>query len=413
LVRIQVVLYSNPSDYDNGEFAVKLAQRVSRIKPSPTLAITAKAAALRAEGKDIIGFGAGEPDFNTPDHVKQAAIDAINNNFTRYTAVDGTLSLRQAVADKFKRDNQIEYSPQQILVSCGAKHGLYNLTQAFLSPGDEAIIPAPYWVSYPDMVRLADGAPVFVRCDIDQGFKMTPEQLDSAITARTRLLFLNSPSNPTGATYSKEELQALGEVLKQHPNVLIASDDIYEHIQLGDEPFCNILMACPDLYERTVVFNGVSKAYAMTGWRIGYAAGPASVIKAMKDIQSQSTSNPTSISQVAAEVALRGDQSFIDTMNTAFRERHAVIVNGLNAMPGVKCLPAQAAFYAFAEITGAMAACGFHDDVAFGEYLLNDAGVAVVPGSAFGMPGYMRLSFATSMALIEAGLVRIAKALRA
>ena len=414
MVRIRVVLYSNPRDYDNGEFAVKLAQRVSRIKPSPTLAITAKAAALRAEGKDIIGFGAGEPDFNTPDHIKQAAIDAINDNFTRYTAVDGTLSLRQAVADKFKRDNQTEYSPQQILVSCGAKHGLYNLTQAFLGPGDEAIIPAPYWVSYPDMVRLADGAPVFVRCDIGQGFKMTPEQLDSAITEKTRLLFLNSPSNPTGAAYSREELQALGDVLRRHPGVLIASDDIYEHIQLSDQPFCNILMACPDLYERTVVFNGVSKGYAMTGWRIGYAAGPASVIKAMKDIQSQSTSNPTSISQVAAEAALRGDQSFIDTMNAAFRERHTVIVDGLNAIPGVKCLPAQAAFYAFAEVSEVINRLpGIQNDVAFGEYLLNDAGVAVVPGSAFGMQGYMRLSFATSMELIKAGLARITKALSA
>lgn len=390
---------------------MKLAQRVSRIKPSPTLAITAKAAALRAEGKDIIGFGAGEPDFNTPDHIKQAAIDAINADFTRYTAVEGTLSLRQAVAEKFKRDNQLDYSPQQILISCGAKHGLYNLTQAFLSPGDEAIIPAPYWVSYPDMVRLSDGAPVFVRCDIDQGFKMTPEQLDSAITPKTRLLFLNSPSNPTGATYSREELKELGAVLRQHPGVLIASDDIYEHIQLGDEPFCNILMACPDLYERTVVFNGVSKSYAMTGWRIGYAAGPVSVIKAMKDIQSQSTSNPTSIAQSAAEAALRGDQSFIDTMNEAFRERHRVIVDALNAIPGVNCLPAQAAFYVFAEISEAMAGRGFHDDVAFGEYLLNDAGVAVVPGSAFGMPGYMRLSFATSLDLIKAGVARIAKAL--
>ncbi len=391
---------------------MKLAQRVSRIKPSPTLAITAKAAALRAEGKNIIGFGAGEPDFNTPDHIKKAAIEAIHDNQTRYTAVAGIVSLREAVSDKLLRDNGISYSAEQILVSTGAKQGLYNLTQAVLGKGDEAIIPAPYWVSYPDMVRLADADPVYIKCDIDQGFKMSAEQLEAAITPRTRLLFLNSPSNPSGATYTEAELQALGSVLKKHPGILIASDDIYEHIQLSDQGFCNILMACPELAERTLLFNGVSKAYAMTGWRIGYAAGPLPVITAMKNIQSQSTSNPTSIAQVAAEAALRGDQTCIQTMNKAFRQRHQVVVDRLNAMPGVRCLQADGAFYAFAEVSEVIDGMpDIVDDIALGEYLLNEAGVAIVPGTAFGMPGYMRLSFATSMELIREGLDRIESAL--
>ncbi len=390
---------------------MQLSQRVRRIKPSPTLAITARAARLRAEGRDIIGFGAGEPDFDTPDFIKEAAIQAIRDGFTKYTAVAGTLELRRAVCDKFRRDNGLEYDPEQILVSVGGKQSFYNLAQALLDPGDEVIVPAPYWVSYPDMVRLADGVPVIVEAGIEQGFKITPEQLAEAITPRTRLLVLNSPSNPTGATYSRDELAALGEVLAAHPRVLVASDDIYEHIRLGETPFCNILMACPGLYERVIVLNGVSKAYAMTGWRIGYAAGPRALIDAMKKIQSQSTSNPTSIAQVAAQAALEGDQACIEAMNTAFRERHRFVVEALNALPGVECLPSQGAFYAFPRMTDAMTALGMADDVAFGEHLIETVGVALVPGSAFGAPGHMRLSFATSMENLQEGLARLARLL--
>ena len=391
---------------------MKLSDRVQRIKPSPTLAVTARAAQLRAEGKDIIGFGAGEPDFDTPESVKQAAIAAINAGFTKYTAVDGTAELKQAIIDKFARDNSLNYTTKQILVSVGGKQSFYNLAQALLNEGDEVIIPAPYWVSYPDMVLLADATPVIVPCDIDQGFKMTPGQLAAAITANTRLVVLNSPSNPTGAMYSQAELQALGEVLSHHPDIVIATDDIYEHILLGDKPFCNILMACPELGKRTIVLNGVSKAYSMTGWRIGYAAGPVPLITAMKDIQSQSTSNPTSISQVAAQAALEGDQGFIETMNVAFRERHSFIVDSLNALPGVECLPSDGAFYAFPKMQDAIGALpGVENDVEFGEYLINEAGVALVPGSAFGAPGYMRLSFATSMEKLQEGMTRIRKVL--
>ncbi len=390
-----------------GPKTVQLSQRVQRIQPSPTLAITARAARLRAEGKDVIGFGAGEPDFDTPDFVKEAAIRAIRDGFTKYTAVAGTAELRQAVCEKFRRDNGLEYDPEQVLVSVGGKQSFYNLAQALLDPGDEVVIPAPYWVSYPDMVLLADGVPVIVSAGIEQGFKITPEQLEAAITPRTRLLVLNSPSNPTGATYGRAELAALGEVLRRHPRVLVTSDDIYEHIRLGEQPFCNILMACPDLYERTIVLNGVSKAYAMTGWRIGYAAGPRELIDAMKKIQSQSTSNPTSIAQVAAQAALEGDQSCIETMNAAFRERHRFVVEALNALPGVRCLPSQGAFYAFPHMAQAMESLGLKDDVAFGEHLIEKIGIALVPGSAFGAPGYMRLSFATSMQNLQEGLGRL------
>lgn len=391
---------------------MELSQRVQRIKPSPTLAVTARAAQLRAEGKDIIGFGAGEPDFDTPEHIKQAAIEAIRAGFTKYTPVAGIPKLRQAVADKFWRDNRLEYKPNQVLVSVGGKQSFYNLTQALLNAGDEVIIPAPYWVSYPDMVLLADGIPVFIDSGIDQGFKITPGQLERAITRRTRLVVINSPSNPTGATYSRAELVALGEVLLRHSHVIVASDDIYEHIRLDKgEPFCNILMACPDLYDRAIVLNGVSKSYSMTGWRIGYAAGPVELIQAMENIQSQSTSNPTSISQVAAEAALNGDQSFIDTMNQAFRERRDYVVSALDAMPGVHCLSTPGAFYAFPQMQEAINRLDLKDDVAFGEYLLNEAGVALVPGSAFGAPGYMRLSFATSLDNLRKGLPRIAAAL--
>ncbi len=397
---------------------MKLATRVQAIKPSPTLAVTALAAALKAQGKDIIGLGAGEPDFDTPDHIKAAAIAAIQNGFTKYTAVDGTPGLKQAIIAKFKRDNGLEYGPKQILVSCGGKQSFFNLAQAFINPGDEVIIPAPYWVSYPDIVLLAEGKPVIIEAGIDQGYKITAAQLRAAITPKTRLLVINSPSNPSGAIYSAEELASLGAVLRDHPQILIASDDMYEHILLDGAPFKNILNVCPDLYERTMVLNGVSKAYAMTGWRIGYAAGPQEIITAMCNIQSQSTSNPTSISQVAAEAALNGDQACIQPMLSAFRERHRFVVEALNVIPGVRCLPAGGAFYAFADVKGAIASLHQKQvireasDVALSSYLLEQGGVAVVPGSAFGLEGYLRLSFATSLQNLQQALARIAKALK-
>ena len=389
---------------------IKLSDRVQRIKPSPTLTITAHANALKAAGKDVIGLGAGEPDFDTPDHIKQAAARAMDAGMTKYTAVDGTAELKQAVINKFKNENGFDYAPSQVLVSCGGKQSFYNLCQALLDAGDEVVIPAPYWVSYPDMVLLADATPVYIETDIDQQFKMTPAQLEAALSPRTRLIVINSPSNPSGMAYSKAELAALGEVLRQHPDVLIASDDMYEHILWADEPFSNILNACPDLYERTIVLNGVSKAYSMTGWRIGYAAGPASLIKAMKNIQSQSTSNPASISQAAAQAALEGDQGCITEMLQAFKARHDRVVVGLNAIEGILCLPGNGTFYAFPDVHGLIARiAGVNDDVELAEYILDQADVALVPGSAFGCPGYMRLSFATSMENLEEALQRLSR----
>ncbi len=394
-----------------------LSSRVQSIKPSPTLAVTARAARLRAAGRDIVGLGAGEPDFDTPQHIKDAAVAAIARGFTKYTAVGGTASLKQAVVDKFRRENGLEYAAAQVLVSCGGKQSFFNLVQALIDPDDEVIIPAPYWVSYPDIVLLAGGRPVFIQAGIAQGFRITPEQLEAAITPRTRLFVLNSPGNPSGAVYSHDELAALGEVLRRHPQVLIASDDMYEHIRLQDAPFCNILNACPDLYPRTVVLNGVSKAYAMTGWRIGYCAGPVELITAMENVQSQSTSNPTSISQVAAEAALNGDPSCIEPMVRAFRERHEFVVNELNEMHGIDCLYAGGAFYAFPDASCAIWRLHEHgkiaeaNDVALSEYLLETAGVAVVPGSAFGSEGYIRLSFATSMDQLRTAMQRLHEAL--
>lgn len=386
---------------------ISLSKRVQTVKPSPTLAVTARAKALRDEGKDIIGLGAGEPDFDTPEHIKEAAIKAIRDGDTKYTAVDGTTELKNAIIAKFSNDNGLDYAPNQILVSVGGKQSFYNLAQALLNAGDEVIIPAPYWVSYPDMVLLAEGVPVIVEAGIDQGFKITPEQLDTAITDKTRLLVLNSPSNPSGVSYNKDELAALGEVLLRHPHVLVATDDMYEHILWTDEPFCNIVMACPDLYDRTIVLNGVSKAYSMTGWRIGYAGGPAPLMAAMKKIQSQSTSNPCSIAQAAAHAALAGDQSCITTMVTAFKSRHDYLLEALNSLPGVKCLPSDGTFYAFPDMSEAQQALGCADDVALAELFLNDAGVALVPGSAFGSPGHMRLSYATSMEMLQSAIQRI------
>ena len=398
---------------------LELSQRVQAIKPSPTLAVTALAAQLKAQGKDIIGLGAGEPDFDTPQHIKDAAIAAINAGFTKYTAVDGTPGLKQAIIAKLKRDNGLDYGPKQVLVSCGGKQSFFNLVQAFVNPGDEVIIPSPYWVSYPDIVILADGKPVIVEAGIEQGFKITPQQLESAITPKTRMVVLNSPSNPTGAVYTFDELVSLGNVLRAHPHVLIASDDMYEHIMLNvRQPFVNILNACPDLYTRTMVLNGVSKAYAMTGWRIGYAAGPAFIIEAMSKVQSQSTSNPTSISQVAAEMALNGDQACIKPMLSAFRERHQFVVEKLNQVPGLSCLPSGGAFYAFPDARKAIKSLHAKNvikaptDIALGNYLLESVGVAVVPGSAFGAEGYFRISFATSMENLQKALDRIHQALQ-
>jgi aspartate aminotransferase len=395
----------------------ELSRRVSAIKPSPTLTVTARAAKLKAEGKDVIGLGAGEPDFDTPDHIKAAAIEAIRQGFTKYTPVGGTAGLKAAVVKKFGRDNGLDYRPSQILVSCGGKHSFYNLAQAFLNSGDEVIIPAPYWVSYPDMVLLAEGKPVFIETGLEQGFRIAPAQLEAALTPKTKMVVINSPSNPTGAVYRREELSALGEVLRAHPDVLIVSDDMYEHILLEDRPFTNILNACPDFYDRTMVLNGVSKAYSMTGWRIGYAGGPEHIIAAMESIQSQSTSNPTSISQVAAEAALNGDQGCIRPMVDAFRERHRYAVDRLNAMPGVRCLDSGGAFYAFPDFGDAIARLHKRGklpaatDLALSEYLLEMAGVAVVPGSAFGAEGYLRLSFATSLDNLRQALDRIGRAL--
>ncbi|WP_028487491.1 pyridoxal phosphate-dependent aminotransferase [Thiothrix lacustris] len=387
---------------------IQLSQRVGRVKPSPTLAITALAAQLKASGRDIIGLGAGEPDFDTPDYIKQAGIEAIQKGETRYTAVDGTPALKQAIIRKFKRDNGLDFTPKQILVSCGGKQSFYNLCQALLDAGDEVIIPAPYWVSYPDMVLLADGVPVIVAAGQAEHFKLSPAKLEAAITSKTRLFVINSPSNPTGVAYTLEELVALGEVLRRYPQVLIATDDMYEHVLFEGRKFVNILDACPDLYERTIVLNGVSKAYSMTGWRIGYAGGPEKLIQAMNIIQSQSTSNPTSISQYAAAIALDGDQSFIQTMVSAFEQRHAFVLDAFNAMEGVECLPADGTFYSFPNVEGMIKRLGLENDAALASYLLDKTGVAVVPGSAFGLEGHIRISFATSMANLENALGRIA-----
>ena len=395
---------------------MELSKRVQAIKPSPTLAVTARAAKLKAEGKDIIGLGAGEPDFDTPQHIKDAAVEAIGKGFTKYTAVGGTPSLKQAIVAKLKRDNGLDYTAKQVLVSCGGKQSFFNLTLALINAGDEVVIPAPYWVSYPDIVLIAEGRPVIVQTGIEQSFKMSAEQLAGAITPRTKMVVINSPSNPTGAVYSLKELQALGAVLRKHPEILIATDDMYEHIALRDEKFVNILNACPDLYARTMVLNGVSKAYAMTGWRIGYAAGPEHIITAMENVQSQSTSNPTSISQVAAEAALNGDQGCIKPMLEAFRERHLFVVDALNEIPGVNCIQSEGAFYAFPDVRPVIA--NLHQrglikdatDVALSEYLLERVGVAVVPGSAFGSEGYVRLSFATSMDNLRQAIARMSTA---
>lgn len=394
-----------------------LSQRVQSIKESPTLAITAKAAKYKAEGRPIIGLAAGEPDFDTPQHIKDAAKAAIDAGYTKYTPVSGIPALKKAIVNKFKNENGFDYQLNEVIVGVGGKQTIFNLCLAILNKGDEVIVPAPYWVSYADIAMVAEAKPVIIECGIEQGFKLLPAQLEAAITPKTKLVMFNSPSNPTGAVYSLEELKALGEVLLKHPHVLIATDDMYEHVNLTGEKFHNILNAAPGLKDRCIVLNGVSKAYSMTGWRIGYAAGPAYIIKAMEILQSQSTSNPTSISQYAAEAALSGDQTCIEPMVKAFKERHIYVVNRFNAMPGLSCLMAGGAFYAFPDARDAIQ--NLYDagkitdttDMALAEYLLEKFDVAVVPGSAFGAEGYFRISFATSMANLREALDRIEKAL--
>jgi len=401
----------------NPSTQLTLSKRVLSIKESPTLAITAKAGKYKAEGRPIIGLAAGEPDFDTPQHIKDAAKAAIDAGFTKYTPVTGIPGLKKAIVEKFKKDNNLDYTINEVIVGVGGKQTIFNLCLAVLDEGDEVIVPAPYWVSYADIALVAEATPVIIECGIEQGFKLLPAQLEVAITPQTKLVMFNSPSNPTGATYNLEELKALGEVLLKYPHVLVATDDMYEHVNLSGEKFYNILNATPALKDRCIVLNGVSKAYSMTGWRIGYAAGPAYIINAMGILQSQSTSNPTSISQVAAQAALEGPQECIIPMVDAFKERHAYVVERFNTMPGISCLKAGGAFYAFPDARIAIntlyqaGKISEATDMAFAEYLLEKFDVAVVPGSAFGAEGYFRISFATSMDNLVNALDRIEKAL--
>ncbi|SHE21903.1 Aspartate aminotransferase [Bathymodiolus brooksi thiotrophic gill symbiont] len=386
-----------------------LSRRVIKVKPSATLAVTAKANELKAQGIQIVPMGSGEPDFDTPKNIQEAAINAIKGGQTRYTAVDGTPELKNVIINKFKQDNDLSYTATEVMVSSGGKQVFYNLCQAVLDTGDEVIIPSPYWVSYPDMVILANATPVIVKTGLEQDFKITPEQLEANITNKTKLFVINSPSNPTGAVYSKAELQALATVLKKHPQVLIITDDIYEHVRWGNDDFVNIIMADNSLKDRSIILNGVSKAYAMTGWRIGYSAGPEIIIKAMKKIQGQSTSNPCSIAQAAALEALKGDQSIINTMVVAFEERHQFIVNALNAIDGIECPKSQGAFYSFPRVEGLIKRLGLKDDIELSTYCLEKLNIALVPGSAFGASGYIRFSFATSIDNIKLAVEKLSK----
>lgn len=391
-----------------------VADLVKRVKPSATIAVSMKAAELKRAGKDVIGLGAGEPDFDTPQHIKAAAIEAINSGQTKYTAVDGTPELKQAIIGKLLRENHVSYQANEILVSCGAKHSIFNLLNAVINPGDEVIIPTPYWVSYPDMTLLAGGESVIVETTAEADFKLTAAQLAAAITPKTRLVMLNSPSNPTGKAYSQQELADLGEVIKANPHVLVATDDIYEHIYWGAEPLANLVALFPELRDRVIIINGVSKAYAMTGWRIGYAAGHADIITAMRKIQSQSTSNPCSVSQAAATAAYNGPQDCLGEMRQAFKERHDYLVAALNDLPGLSCQAGDGAFYAFPDVREAVAGIdGINDDIELSTWLLEQAGVAVVPGTPFGAPGYVRLSFATSIDVLKDAMARLHTALSA
>ena len=390
----------------------RLSAAVNRIQPSATLAMTQRVGELKRSGIDIIGLSAGEPDFDTPDFVKEAAIAAIRKGQTKYTDVGGTPELRAAVAAKFARDNSLTYTTDQVIVSVGGKHTLFNALCATVDAGDEVIIPAPYWVSYPDIVAYAGGTPVFIAAGAKQGYKITPAQLDAAITPATRWLILNSPSNPTGAAYSATELAALGEVLRRHPQVLILTDDMYEHVWYADTPFATMAEVCPDLYERTLTVNGCSKAFAMTGWRIGFAGGPQWIVKAMAKLQSQSTSNPCSIAQAAALAALNGPQDFLEERNTAFRERRDTVVAMLNDAPGLDCPTPEGAFYVYPDASGCIgkktpAGAVIDSDSALIDYFIESARVAAVPGSAFGLSPAFRISYATSLDVLKDACRRI------
>lgn len=389
-----------------------LADRLSRIKPSPTIAVTSKARALKAAGRDVIGLGAGEPDFDTPENIRAAGIRAIENGQTRYTDVDGTPELKKAICAKFARENGLTYTPDQVTVGVGGKQVLYNALMATLNAGDEVIIPAPYWVSYPDMVQLAEGTPVSVACPAENGFKLQPADLEAAITPKTKWLILNSPSNPTGAAYTAEELKALGEVLLRHAHVYIMTDDMYEHLVYDDFKFTTIAQVVPALYDRTLTVNGVSKSYSMTGWRIGYAAGPKALIKAMGVIQSQSTSNPTSISQAAAVEALNGPQDFIKERSAVFQTRRDLVVSMLNQAAGLSCPNPEGAFYVYPSCAGTIGKTAptgkvIETDEDFASELLEAEGVAVVHGAAFGLSPFFRISYATSTEVLEEACTRI------
>ena len=391
--------------------AIQLSERVQRVKPSATIAVSTLAREMRAAGRDVLSLSAGEPDFDTPEHVRAAAVEAMEAGDTRYTAADGTPSLKNAICRKFKRDNGLAYEPSQISVGAGAKQVLYNVCAAILNPGDEAIALAPYWVSYPDIVKLCDGTPVVVSAGLEAGYKVTPEQIDKAITDRTRLLFFNTPNNPTGVSFTRSELEALGEVVAAHEQVVVVSDDIYEHIYWGDGPWLTPAQVWTDLQDRIVTVNGVSKAYAMTGWRIGYAGANVELVNAMRKLCSQSTSNPCSVSQAAAVAALEGDQSVLTVMRDAFKERYEYMYEAVNALPGMRCAPAQGAFYVFADAREAIQAKGLDNDTQMAELILSEAEVALVPGAAFGAEGHLRFSFACSMDDLKEAMGRLRRLL--
>ena len=392
-----------------------IASRLSRIKPSPTIAVATKARELKAAGRDVIGLGAGEPDFDTPDHIKEAAKAAMDRGETKYTAVPGTPELREAISAAFKRNNNLDYKPDQISVGCGGKQTIFNALIATLDPGDEVVIPAPYWVSYPDITLVCEGNPVAVNCPKELGFKLKPEALEKAITPKTKWLILNSPSNPTGAGYTADEIKALGEVLKRHPHVWVMTDDVYEHLVYDDFKFATIAQVVPDLYERTLTLNGVSKAYCMTGWRVGWAAGPVEVIKAMNKVQSQSTTHTSSISQAAAVAALNGPHDFIAKNNAIFKERRDLVVSMLNQASGLTCPNPEGAFYVYPSCEGCMGKTTpngqkIETDEDFVTYLLEAEGVAAVHGEAFGLSPYFRVSYATSTEALEEACKRIQRA---
>ena len=384
-----------------------LSNRIQKVKPSATITISAKAMELRANGVDVISLSAGEPDFDTPEHIKKAAIEAINKGQTKYTQVDGTPELKDAIINKFSRDNNLHYQRENIIASTGAKQTLYNLFQSVLEADDEVVIISPYWVSYPDMVLLADANPVIVKTHQEDNFEIDMDSFRAALTEKTKLLILNSPSNPTGLTYTKAQYESMGKILSDYPNVLIATDDMYEHIYWGNEPFTSFAEVCPNLFDRTITINGVSKAYAMTGWRIGYCGGPKSIVKAMKKVQGQSTSNPSSISQVAAIAALNGPHDAVNMMVGEYKKRHDYLCDALNKINGFNVSPGTGAFYLFPEVSSVIESKGFADDIEFSSFLIDQANVAVIPGSAFGAEGCIRISYATSMELLKESIARI------